>query len=719
MAGDLVLEILDFNWNRLALSPNVVSARKTDELGLVGDATCTIPMDDPAILYIPDPNSTQSYEGRWRLWQDGEIQFAGVIDDTNRNIGGDDTFTFGGKHRGILLGSKNIGRREFNGWPLPDLYRELLRDNIGKAPLSAVISGSSVYPTRPAINAITGDVAEGSIDTEGHTTNVWEAAATGPNFIIIDLGDQKNISGIRVIPPWWEGRWYTFKVETSTNNSTYTIRGVQTQRVPLPDRGKLFEFTTTARYVKVTVTDSTDHIARLNQVLVYEDQAAIGADTDFVVPWIENDDSGNITVAGTTTRIVEQGAFNGDGNGYSFVTRLGSGGSMTHHFRGTGDAAFLTQGDAGGTCVVQFVVDGGTPSTPVTIPADTFQEKGFEILDLAPGDHTLTVLRVSGTPQMDYFSGLLESSYRPIEDDDRSIGFFGGWAIQEHSLLRRQFAHRTILTGSLMYYEFKGDKISIVSQSGPTMGKFQVYIDGVLDSTVDLYSPTIQYQVIPYTWTGTYAYHNLTVRVTGTKNVASSGTAVVMDGVQGNFAHTIFMQSAWDNNIRMLTDLSEIANSWLRYNNDGSVDMLGSVGETSNTIIREGENEGGTIISADTTNDYSESCSAIIAIVSNDNNLPPTKVFLIDEPAVRKMGVKIRVAQHANSKDPIILVRQAWAELQEFKKPVRRFTVSYDDGDVGPILVGETTILYSPRLNLAGDEMIRVGRLTTEWNQNA
>lgn len=727
MTHELVLEILDADYNRVYITPNVISAQVTEELGLVGDGNVTIPLSDPAVQYVPDPNSTKVYDARWKLYENDPILglnnlvFSGVVDDTARNIGGDYTFTFGGKQRGILIGERNMGLRQFNGWPLEMVYNEFLRDNIGRSPFATVVSCSSVEPPDES-GGIAPNPPVTVIDGAPSNPNMWEAAATGANFITIDLGEQKPIVGVRVMPPWWDQKWYTFTVHTSTDNSSFTLRGTQSARWPATERGTLYEFNTTCRYVKVTVTNSTDAIARLAQVLVYEQLGAVGADTDFVVPWVENDDSGNTSHSTTgVVRVVEQGSWNGDGiSGHSFVTRLTTSGSyLTHNFRGTGDAAYITQGDSGGTASMVFSVDGGAPSAPVIVDAGTFQVKAFEVLDLTPGDHTLRVIAISGTPQVDYFSGLLESAYRQVEDDDGSIGYFGTWEEIENTKFRRQFAHQSGVTGSLVYYEFTGDYIAIIGALGPTLGKMEVYIDGVLDATIDEWEDHYSWQRPVYAWSGTYGNHLITVRVTGTHRAESTGSNIIIDGFQGNFSHIVYMSSSYDNNIRMLTDLSEMVASWLRYNNDGSVDLLGSVGTTSNTIIREGENDGGTIIEANTTNDYSQACSAILAVVSNTDGLPPTTVFLIDKNAEQKMGIKVRFAQHANSPDPFTLVRQAWSELQEFKKPVRQFSVTYDPDDVGPIDVGETTILYSNRLNLAGDEAIRVGKLTTEWSTSA
>jgi hypothetical protein len=169
----------------------------------------------------------------------------------------------------------------------------------------------------------------------------------------------------------------------------------------------------------------------------------------------------------------------------------------------------------------------------------------------------------------------------------------------------------------------------------------------------------------------------------------------------------------------MLTRLSEITNSWLSFNHDASVDLLGSVGTTSNTIIREGENEGGTIINAESETDYSETCSAVLALATGGINDVPIKAFVIDMNAVQQMGIKIRKAENADANDAYLLTRQAWSELQDYKNPVKRWNVTFDPSEIGgPLEVGDNTILHSDRLNLTDGSQHRVGRIVTEYSQD-
>lgn len=708
---DLLLEVCDYNWNRLFITPHVISARIREELGAVGDGDVTLPIDDPAILYLPDPEAAQNNEGRWQLYEGNTLIFAGIVDETTKRIGNDDTYSFGGKGRGILLGNNNVGRRDFNGWPVDLLFDELLRDNVGKAPV-ATITASSYIEGNPPINCIVGDPVVG---------NYW--AALGQQNVVIDLKEQIALDSVRVIPTWWDNRWYKFTVSTSTDGSGYTVRGTKTDDSPLSDRGKLIDLTgVTARYIKVQIDDSTDDISRLAAVLVFRKLADRGPDTTFNLSWIENDDSGNVAATGSYTRVIEDGAFNGDGVlGNSFVTRLAATGMLTHRFRGTANSVYFTQGLSGGAAEAAFYVDGALAATSA-IPAGSYQHKGFEVTGLTDGLHTLAVTQVSGTPQVDYFTGLYRSAYRPINDEDSSIGYTGPWASAKDGsggpLYRNNTVHRTASGtdgAGVMKYEFEGDLVKLIGTKGPTFGIAGFYIDDAFVSNADLYNSTQLYQQTIFTWSGSFGNHSVMAKVTGAKNASATNWMLDIDGIEGNFAHVVYLRSFYETNLRLLDRMSQITNSFNRFNNDGTIDYLGVVGTYSDTVVREGENEGGTIISAEAQDDYSETCSAVLALVTTAEGLP-LKAFVVDKEAVSRMGLKIRKLDNADANDAYLLTRQAWVELQDHKYPARRYNVQYDENDVGEILVGETTTLYSEKLHLDGSERLRVGRMDTEYS---
>ena len=711
MAKDVVLEICDYDWNRLYVTPNVVEAHVTRELGTIGEGEVTIPAQDPAISYLPDPNTPKSNEGRWRLYEDGELTFAGVVDQTTRRINADNTYTFGGKHRGILFGQTNMGRRNFTGWRLPLLFEELLRDNIAKAPIASIEEVTSERDERPAINIITGDIIKRQYWASDNKTDAV-------HYVVIDLGDNYDIVGVRVIPPWWDNNWYNFRVTTGDDGVSFTDQGGYEQNFPLSDKGKLIEFTDNCRYVKVRITDSGDGYGRLAGVLVYRALGEVGSDTDYVVPWIENDDSENITYFGDTERRTTNGAFNGDGViGHSFTTRLNSGGRADHRFRGTANSVYFTQGrgtGSAGGARADIYLDNVFQEN-VHIPTGTFQYEGFTVENLSNGQHYLSVRQTSGTPQIDYFTGLYETAWRKVRDDSPEIGFFRGWQVKTGSHFTDYSHKRSAGRDAYWLYDnFYGDHVKVIGTKGHNYGIQEFKIDGVLEDTYDQYNATPLYKRTMFNWSGSYGNHDLLGKHYGGKNSLSDGYHIDVDEIRGNFQHIIYMRSYWETNLRMLTRLSEITQTYLRFNDDGTVDLLSKVGEWSETIVREGENEGGSIIEAEIEDDYSETCSAVLALVSQSDG-PPIKAFVIDRKAIDRMGLKIRKIDMADANDAYLLTRQAWSELQEHAYPTRRYNVQFDHEQIGgDIEPGETTTLYSPSTGL--NEEFRVGRITTDFD---
>lgn len=714
--SDLSVEILDQNWSRKGITGSVRRCSITEELGRVGEASGALPIDDPVIQSLPDPDAANPYEGRFRVYEDGSLKFAGVIDATSIQVSADGAAVeFSGKHRGVELGFYNLGRVDYLGWPLPALFRELLRNNIAKnAVLQSVSSESELYG---AYQALTGDPFK---------QNYWKSGTSTPNHtMIIDLGSSVSINAIRVMPIWWAdvgtnppgSHWFhytNFTVETSDNPSSgYTTQGTKNDSFPSTSQGHLYETpSTAARYVRLTVTGSTDGYARIAQLMVYQNIASIGGATTYITPFVENDDSGNMTVTGTTSRPIVPGAFQGDGViTHSAVTRLAVNGAIQQRFRGTQSAVFFTS-HTDGASTAQIHVD-GVDKGQISIPNNKYWFKGYETDLLTNGVHTLKVTGVSGNVQVDYFNGLYETSWRPIEDDDPSIAYksattavAGGWRPVQAEYYHNFFAVQSKAANNELHYNFVGDRIKIIGEKGPGHGSIQVYIDGILQSTVSLANATAVHKQTLFDWSGSYATHTLRV-------VTVNASTAEIDRLEGNFQHTLYLRSRYEPNLKLLTRLSEILDSYLRFNDDGSVDLLGSVGTYGGTIIREGENEGGTIISSNVENDYSETGSAVLALVNVNGELP-IKSFVIDKEAVAEIGFKIIRLENSDAADQFLLNRQALQFLREHRKPNRSYNVQFGADGHGDLNVGETTKLYAPISKLDGDQF-RIGKIVTDY----
>lgn len=702
---DLMCEVLDFNWVRKGVTGRVKSASITDELGQVGEANVVLPADDPIRDTLPDPEAANPYEGRFRLYEDDVMVFAGVIDATTVEVDeNDNSISFSGKQRGVELGFYNTGRMDYIGWDVAELFEELLRDNIAKgATIEEVSSEEDLYP---ALQMLSGDPFK---------ANYWKSTSgTGDHTVVIDLGGDFDISAIRVMPQWWKDidtkrfHYHSFTVGVSTDNSSYTTVYTKANDNPSSAKGHLYEGNHTIRYVKLTVTGSTDGYARIAQLMVYRNIGTIGNDTSYVTPFVENDDSGNVTTSGDVTRLIRAGAFQGDQViTKSYVTRLGAGASITQTFRGVSSAVYFTTTRSGGTAHVNVYVDGNLRVSNLTIPANRYWFKAYDTLDdfgglLSDAVHTLEIEQVDGNPQIDYYSGLYRTSWRPIEDDDNSLAYKGSWSSVQAPYYFNYFAAKSTEVGDEMQYSFYGDRVRIMGSKVSGGGTFHVTVDGANEGDIST-SGAGQHKQVLFDWSGSFGSHRLNIRNT-------DGGDIYFDRLEGNFRHTLYIRSRYEANLKVLIRMSEILDSYCRFNDDGTVDLLGAIGESSGKIIREGENEGGEIIRASKEHDYRETGSVCLALVNVNGELP-IKAMVIDREALAEIGWKVVKLENSDAADQFLLNRQALNYLRDHRKPNKSYDISYDGNEIP---VGQTIRLYSPAASLDGSAF-RIGKLTTEY----
>jgi hypothetical protein len=81
-----------------------------------------------------------------------------------------------------------------------------------------------------------------------------------------------------------------------------------------------------------------------------------------------------------------------------------------------------------------------------------------------------------------------------------------------------------------MGFGFDGTEFDWITARGPSFGQADVYIDGTLMRTIDLYNPTYQWQYQIQFMDLLNTHHTILIKVRGTKNPASTGTGVVSDG---------------------------------------------------------------------------------------------------------------------------------------------------------------------------------------------
>lgn len=197
-------------------------------------------------------------------------------------------------------------------------------------------------------------------------------------------------------------------------------------------------------------------------------------------------------------------------------------------FSGT-DVTWVTKtGPDQGKALV--LIDGVTKGT-FNLKTSTTQwnvQKSFT--GLSSGNHTITVSVNGGAPvAVDSFivGGVT------TEDDSPSVVYDNWTGVMQARA--DGGSYRTAKTASASAsWTFTGSKVSWVTATGPAQGMAKVSIDGtVVAASEDLYTAKQTWKVIKSYTPSVSGTHTITITVLGTKNPASTGNNITVDGFQG------------------------------------------------------------------------------------------------------------------------------------------------------------------------------------------
>lgn len=204
--------------------------------------------------------------------------------------------------------------------------------------------------------------------------------------------------------------------------------------------------------------------------------------------------------------------------------------TMTFTFRGSAvRLVMLRANDLGHLQVKIDGVDRGT--------IDLFKKKrqyGFSKLydNLGDKKHKLVVTVLASKHPKSVGTGVvidaLEVGVARTEQDSRSL-IWNKWK-NKGSSAASGTSYRFAPRGSVSL-TMGGTSVQWLTATGPAYGQADVYIDGVLQgSRIDLYAPGQTFQV-PIAFSNLSAGpHTIQIRAAGSKNPASTGNAIVVDG---------------------------------------------------------------------------------------------------------------------------------------------------------------------------------------------
>lgn len=206
---------------------------------------------------------------------------------------------------------------------------------------------------------------------------------------------------------------------------------------------------------------------------------------------------------------------------------------VTNSTLGTGTISVKLTWSAtdGGTGVAEYklqqsVNGGGFTTVPISIMSTASTRQ------LSPGD--TYQFRVQAKDQVGNWSDWANGPAFTVSDYQEthgSVNYVGAWTPEASgSAYGGSLTYATASTARAQF-SFVGGGVAWVAPKGADRGKATVWIDGVKVTTVDLYSATEKPRTVAFTQEGLSPSqtHTLEVRVTGTKNAASSGARVDVD----------------------------------------------------------------------------------------------------------------------------------------------------------------------------------------------
>jgi hypothetical protein len=134
---------------------------------------------------------------------------------------------------------------------------------------------------------------------------------------------------------------------------------------------------------------------------------------------------------------------------------------------------------------------------------------------------------------IDFSEESSRGTFTRLEQTNSAIEYSGQWYSVKNSIFSGGSASTAVNAGSRATFTFNGTAARWVGYKDPWSGIAKVYIDGVLKTQVDTYSPLNQAQALLYSVAGLpSASHTLTIEITGMKNQSSKAFWVWLDAVE-------------------------------------------------------------------------------------------------------------------------------------------------------------------------------------------
>ncbi len=175
------------------------------------------------------------------------------------------------------------------------------------------------------------------------------------------------------------------------------------------------------------------------------------------------------------------------------------------------------------TYQVQQSVSGGTFATVATTGVKT------SLHYLVPGKQYQFRLRARDRAG-NWSAWKAAPSFVPVARQEVSAVYTGAWTTSKETTAYGGQLNQSSIKDAVAQFSFTGSRIGLISTKAPDRGYAEILVDAVRVGVVNLYAPAHQPRMVVFIRDVKYGNHVLTVRVLGTKQSASTGTRVDVDG---------------------------------------------------------------------------------------------------------------------------------------------------------------------------------------------
>jgi hypothetical protein len=177
-------------------------------------------------------------------------------------------------------------------------------------------------------------------------------------------------------------------------------------------------------------------------------------------------------------------------------------------------------------------IDGGGSLISISLPGNYVTS--IAVSPAFASDGTLLAATYQGIFKSSDGGGTWNSilSKTRVEEDRPTIVYSGTWTTVPFQLFSSYAANASSEKAAQFEYRFVGTGVSWIGGKGPRHGIASVYLDGVFQTDVDLYTSHGLTQQRNWTRTGLASgHHTFRVVVTGLRNPAAAGSTVTLDAI--------------------------------------------------------------------------------------------------------------------------------------------------------------------------------------------